>query len=90
MKKGSSNFTTMFEVEHSTPIYSGLLRFNDMFLALPNSKANFNIVSNDNRRVLFTKQVNRPTFQTSGLSKICNFLEYKDVFYWFNSIIKGN
>jgi hypothetical protein len=82
--RGSSEFKAMFEVEHSTPIYSGLLRFNDLHLIEPNLKPKFSIVSNDARRSLFLRQINRPTFKLSGMSEICNFLEYKDVFNWFN------
>ncbi|HDL02870.1 MAG TPA: hypothetical protein ENH25_01915, partial [candidate division Zixibacteria bacterium] len=72
LKRGSSELKAMFEVEHSTPIYSGLLRFNDLYLAVPNLKSKFSIVSNDIRRSLFLSQVNRPTFRMSGLSDICN------------------
>lgn len=88
LKRGSSDLSAMFEVEHSTPIYSGLLRFNDLHLIEPNLKPKFNIVSNDLRRALFLRQINRPTFKTSGLSELCNFLEYKDVFNWFNRTLK--
>jgi len=88
VKRGSSELRAMFEVEYSTPIYSGLLRFNDLHLVEPNLKPKFNIVSNDNRRSLFLKQINRPTFTVSGLSKICNFLNYKGVYGWFNRIVK--
>ena len=83
LKKGTNQINSLFEVEHSTPIYSGLLRFNDFFLVTKEKKLKFNIVSNDERRSLFTKQINRPTFQVSGLGETCNFLEYKDVFGWF-------
>ncbi|MEZ4793645.1 MAG: hypothetical protein R2783_09330, partial [Gelidibacter sp.] len=88
VKRGSSDLQAMFEVEHSTPIYSGLLRFNDLHLIEPNLKPRFSIVSNEIRRALFQRQVNRPTFKSSGLSELCNFLEYKDVFGWFNRTIK--
>ena len=89
LKRGSTELTAMFEVEHSTPIYSGLLRFNDLHLIEPNLKPKFSIVSNDLRRALFLRQINRPTFRTSGLSELCNFLEYKDVYGWFNRISKS-
>jgi len=89
LKRGSTELTAMFEVEHSTPIYSGLLRFNDLHLVEPNLKPKFNIVSNDFRRSLFLRQINRPTFKMSGLSELCNFLEYKDVYGWFNRISKS-
>lgn len=89
LKRGSSELSAMFEVEHSTSIYSGLLRFNDLHLTEPNLKPKFSIVSNDSRRSLFLRQINRPTFKISGLSEICSFLEYKDVFGWFSRTIKS-
>lgn len=82
LKRGSSELTALFEVEHSTPVYSGLLRFNDLYLCEPHLKLQFNIVSNELRRSLFLRHINRPTFKTSGLSEICNFMEYKDVYNW--------
>lgn len=83
LRRGSSDLSAMFEVEHSTSIYSGLLRFNDLHLVEPNLKPKFSIVSNDIRRALFLRQINRPTFKVSGLSDLCSFLEYKDVFGWY-------
>ncbi len=88
LKSGSSDLSAIFEVEHSTPIYSGLLRFNDLHLVEPHLKPKFSIVSNYLRKSLFLKQINRPTFRRSGLSDLCNFLEYKEVFNWYNRIIK--
>ena len=87
LKRGSSDLSAMFEVEHSTPIYSGLLRFNDLHLIEPQLRPKFSIVSNDFRKSLFLRQINRPTFKRSGLSELCSFLEYKDVFTWFNRTI---
>lgn len=90
IERGSSNLRALFEVEHSTPIYSGLLRFNDIHLVSPNPRPRFSIVANDIRRVLFVRQINRPTFQTSGLGEICTFFEYGDVAQWYSRIkIKG-
>lgn len=86
IQKGSSKIKALFEVEHSTPIYSGLLRFNDIHLVAPNLRPRFSVVSNDSRRALFVRQLNRPTFQSSGLSELCTFLEYVNVFGWFNRI----
>lgn len=88
LKRGSSDLTAMFEVEHSTPIYSGLHRFNDLHLIEPQLKPKYSIVSNDIRKALFIRQINRPTFKSSGLSELCNFLDYKDVFGWFNRTVK--
>jgi hypothetical protein len=86
LQRGGNELKGLFEVEHSTPIYSGLLRFNDIHLISPNLKARFSIVANNERRSLFVKQLNRPTFQTSGLGEICTFLEYSDVFNWHRRI----
>lgn len=89
IQRGSTDLKAMFEVEHSTTIYSGLLRFNDLHLTEPNLKPKFSVVSNDLRKALFLRQINRPTFKLSGLIDYCSFLEYKDVFAWFNRINKN-
>jgi len=86
IQRGSSELIALFEVEHSTPIYSGLLRFNDIHLIAPHIRPRFSIVANDARRSLFVRQLNRPTFRMSGLSKLCTFLEYANVFGWYNRI----
>lgn len=88
MPRGSSEPRALFEVEHSTPIYSGLLRFNDVHLLAPRLRPRFSVVANDARREVFVRQLNRPTFRFSGLSEICTFLDYRDVFGWFNRIRK--
>jgi len=88
VKRGSSEVNALFEVEHSTPVYSGLLRFNDLHLIEPNLKSKYSIVSNDIRRSLFFRQINRPTFKASGLIDYCSFLDYKDVYSWYNRISK--
>lgn len=86
MKRGSGEITALFEVEHSTPVYSGLLRFNDFHLAVPSMHPRFTVVSNDTRRALFVRQVNRPTFKASGLVDICTFLEYANVYDWWKRV----
>ena len=88
LQNGSRQVKALFEVEHSTPIYSGLLRFNDLHISDPNLKPRYSIVSNDIRRTLFFRQISRPTFKVSGLTDFCNFLNYKDVYFWFNRISK--
>jgi len=78
----------LFEVEHSTPVYSGLLRFNDVLLTNPNL-SRFFIVSNDVRRELFARQVFRPTFRHSGLSDITSFLGYPNVYDWHARLLRA-
>jgi hypothetical protein len=89
LQPGSSELKALFEVEHSTPVYSGLLRFNDVHLVAPQVISRFTIVSNEVRRALFVRQINRPTFRTSGLSDLCTFLEYANVYGWFNRIVNA-
>ncbi|MEA3311055.1 MAG: hypothetical protein U9Q76_02415 [candidate division WOR-3 bacterium] len=84
--RGSGGLRALFEVEHTTSIYSGLLRFNDIHLATPSLKARFSIAAKDARRSLFVRQLNRPTFVTSGLNEICTFLKYANVFNWHNRV----
>lgn len=78
----------LYEVEHSTPIYSGLLRFNDVLLTDP-KVSRFSIVSNDARRELFSRQLFRPTFRKSGLAELCSFIEYANVFDWHERLIRS-
>lgn len=87
IQRGSNKIAALFEVEHSTPIYSGLLRFNDFFLVVPDKQTRFSIVANDARRSLFARQLNRPTFQASGINDICTFLEYVNVYNWYQRLI---
>jgi hypothetical protein len=70
-----------FGVEHSTPVYSGLLRFNDVLLTCAGANRFF-VVSNESRRDLFVRQLQRPTFQRSGLSEAASFLDYSNAFDW--------
>jgi hypothetical protein len=90
VERGSALPAALYEVEHSTPIYSGLLRFNDVHLLFPNLKLRFGIVSNDLRRALFVRQLNRPTFRASGLKEVCSFFEYNNVYGWHKRLLSGD
>ena len=70
-----------FEVEHSTSIYSGLLRMADLVSMQPNIKINLYIVAPDERRDKVVSEINRPTFARlrPGLPKICKFISYSDL-----------
>jgi hypothetical protein len=86
IRRGSGQIAALFEVEHSTPVYSGLLRFNDFHLVVPSMRPRFSVVSNDVRRSLFVRQINRPTFKASGLVDLCTFLEYANVYDWWKRL----
>ena len=81
--KGSGQLQALYEVEHSTTIYSGLLRFNDIHLVVPSLQPRFSIVAEDVRRGRFARQLHRPTFQANGLHELCSFLKYPEVFGWY-------
>ena len=67
-----------FEVEHSTSIYSGLLRMSDLLTMQPNINIRLYLVAPDERFTKFTKEVPRPTFASRDkpLHKVCKFLPY--------------
>jgi hypothetical protein len=88
VSSGREKLEGLFEVEHSTPVYSGLLRFNDILLTNP-QVSRFSIVSNDARRALFARQLFRPTFRKSGLADLTSFLEYANVYDWHARLSKA-
>ncbi len=90
VERGAGLPAALYEVEHSTPVYSGLLRFNDVHLTLPSLNLRFGIVSNHDRRALFVRQLGRPTFRASGLSEVCAFFEYRNVYGWHHRIHAGS
>ncbi len=67
-----------FEVEHSTAIYSGLLRMSDLLTMQPNIDINLYIVGPDDRFDKFRKEIPRPTFsyRAKPLYRVCGFLPY--------------
>lgn len=68
-----------FEVEHSTPIYSGLLRFNDILLSIGYVEE-FNIIAQDERENKFGLEINRPTFTKSKLIEKTIFISYESIY----------
>ena len=86
IQRGSNEIVALFEIEHSTPMYGALLRFNDIHLVSPNFSPRLSIVSKDARRSLFVRHLDRPTFRASGLNKLCTFLEYANVYSWHSRI----
>ena len=67
-----------FEVEHSTAIYSGLLRMADLVSMVPNIKIDLYIIAPDERQDKVSTEINRPTFARLNppLRKICKFIAY--------------
>ncbi len=67
-----------FEVEHTTTIYSGLLRMSDLLTMQPNLDINLYLVGPDDRYAKFVREVARPTFASrpKPLHTLCGFLPY--------------
>lgn len=76
-KKGTAQPLAFFEIEHTTSIYSGLLRLNDVRIDYPIHKAY--IVAPKERKSLFEIQIQRRTFSDSELGEVCKFWCYDDV-----------
>jgi predicted RNA-binding protein len=70
-----------FEVEHTSAIYSGLLRMSDLVSMQPNIKLNLYLVAPDDRREQVMDEINRPTFTRlkPPLPKICKYISYSQL-----------
>ncbi len=71
-----------FEVEHTTAIYSGLLRMADLLSLQPNLNIKLHIVAPETRKEKVFDEIRRPVFallQGQPLSKTCTFLSYESV-----------
>ena len=79
--KGQS-MVRAFEIEHTTAIYSGILRMADLLALQPNMVIKSNIVAPKERRKKFFSEITRPVFSLLGqigLHKQCAFLSYDSV-----------
>lgn len=68
-----------FEIENSTAIYSGLLRFADLTLVAPNTIYPLFIVAPREKRNRLVEQLKRPAFRELGLDKKVRYLSYEAV-----------
>ena len=68
-----------FEVENSTAIYSGLLRFADLNIVAPNTTYPMFIVAPTDRRNRIREQLLRPVFRKLDLRDKVRFLPYETI-----------
>ena len=68
-----------YEIENSTAIYSGLLRFADLMILAPNTIYPMFIVAPTDRKNRVREQLRRPTFRQLQLDKKVRFLSYEVV-----------
>jgi hypothetical protein len=68
-----------YEIENSTAIYSGLLRFADLMILAPNSIYPMFVVAPASRKNRLREQLRRPTFKRMELDKKVRFLSYEAI-----------
>lgn len=71
-----------FEVEHTTAIYSGILRMADLLALQPNMDIRLHIVGPEDRRRKVFEEIRRPVFsliEGKPLQERCTFLSYDSV-----------
>ena len=78
--KGSA-IVAAFEIEHTTSIYSGILRLADLITMQPNVHVDLFIVASRDRYDKVVRELNRPTFSSYSLHlhERCKFFAYEDV-----------
>jgi hypothetical protein len=77
-RSGTGIVDRLFEVENSTSVYSGLLRFNDVMIDYP-LEHTFIVGSDDRTQRKFEREIQRRTFEKSGLSRVTKYLSYASV-----------
>lgn len=68
-----------FEVEHTTAVYSGILRMADLLALQPNMDIKLHIVAPEARKAKVMGEIQRPVFsllEKGPLSEYCTFLPY--------------
>lgn len=71
-----------FEVEHTTSVYSGILRMADLLALQPNMDIKLHIVAPPARREKVLQELRRPVFsllERGPLSESCTYLSYDSV-----------
>jgi hypothetical protein len=71
-----------FEVEHTTSVYSGLLRMADLVALQPDLNIKLHIVAPSEKRGKVLQEIRRPVFsllEGRALSEMCTYLSYDDV-----------
>ena len=68
-----------FEIEHTTAVYSGILRMADLLALQPNMDIKLHIVAPESRREKVFQEIRRPVFsllEKGPLAEYCTFIGY--------------
>jgi hypothetical protein len=79
--KGRS-MSRAFEIEHTTAVYSGLLRMADLLALQPNMDIRLHIVAPDDKRDKVLREIRRPVFsllERGPLYESCTFISYASI-----------
>jgi hypothetical protein len=71
-----------FEIEHTTAIYSGLLRMADLLALQPNMDIRLHIVAPDDKREKVLREIRRPVFSLldrGPLYESCSYISYEAI-----------
>lgn len=71
-----------FEVEHTTSVYSGLLRMADLVALQPNINIKLHIVAPVEKREKVLQEIRRPVFsllEGRALAEMCTYLSYDNI-----------
>ena len=77
-----NSIVSAFEIEHTSAVYSGLLRMADLITMQPNINISLFIVAPDERFEKVQKEINRPVFSKAlrkPLPEICRFIPYSSL-----------
>jgi hypothetical protein len=86
--KGERQIAAAFEIEHTTSIYSGLLRMSDLAALSPNLSFPLYIVAPEARIKKVEEQLRRPTFEALGLDRLCQFFSNETLIEEAEGIIR--
>jgi hypothetical protein len=80
-KFGPYSIKSAFEIEHSTSVYSGILRLSDLRAETPNSTFPLFIVADRARKHKVLSELMRPTFSSPALrlNEVVKYLSYENV-----------
>lgn len=80
-KFGPYSIKAAFEIEHSTSIYSGILRLSDLRAETPNSNYPLFIIASEERRRKVFNELLRPTFSGPALrlNEVIRYLGYSKI-----------
>ena len=86
--KGTHRVAAAFEVEHTTAVYSGLLRMADLTALSPNLNFPLYIVAPRDRLEKVERELSRPTFQMLELHRRCGFFSSEALLDGATSIMR--